>query len=108
MSGIVEGSTDTADGCADRRNDKGFWAGKVTWTRLKLKTLPACDDCVLNVHAAGEARARIPRARWRRRNGVTDGFHESFRVTTLCDVHKQEWLDWTPGQLTLGRLGEAR
>lgn len=119
MNGMVEphneiSSSGAGDGCTARRNDRGWWVGKVSWTRLRLKTLPVCDDCLINVHAlargarnvAGEpvpAEGLIPRARWRRKNAVV-GLRgmDSFRLMHLCDTHRQEWLDWTPGQLALG------
>ncbi len=94
----------------DRRNDRIWWAGRVTWSRLKLKNLPKCEDCWLNLHvkvmeAGGSSlhEGWIPRARHRRKivyGGDTFG-QEAFRTMCLCDIHKQEWLDWTPGQQVL-------
>lgn len=86
----------------DRRNDPVFWTGRISWTRLKLKTLPSCDDCLINVHAAGGTDGRVPRARWRRKNAVGGGSLEAFQTTNLCDTHRQDWQDWTPGQMALG------
>ncbi len=112
MSGMVEPSRfprvlpagTTPDGVTERRNQRRYWTGRITWSRLKLKTLPPCDDCLIHVHEAqrrGEVipETRIPRARYRRKNERHQGFLETFIATHLCDTHKQEWLDWTPGQM---------
>lgn len=85
----------------ERRNQSVFWAGKVTWHRLKFATPPACDDCLINVHAAGGTQTRIPRARWRRKNAVGGGSLEAFQSMALCDLHRQEWMAWTPGQMVM-------
>lgn len=87
-------------GMVERRNDPAYWVGPVRWTRLKRKILPRCDDCWLNVHAARETDVRIPRAHWKRANGPQ--VPEAPQVfTALCDSHRQEWQDWTPGQLVM-------
>lgn len=123
MSGMVGSGNQTSsgagspsgDGCTERRNDRGWWVGKITYTRLRLKSLPVCDDCLINIHEQARAHHQaathegwLPRARWRRKNAVT-GMRgmDSFRVTHLCDTHKQEWVDWTPGQLGMGLMSRG-
>lgn len=93
-------------GMVDRRNQREFWAGKVTWTRLKRKVQPVCEDCLLNVHAAGGTTGRIPRATWKRTVGRHDVPANATNLfVLLCDTHKQDWVDWTPGQ-TIMPMGE--
>ncbi len=91
-------------GMVDRRNDRGWWTGSISWSRVKTRANPPCDDCVINAYASGGTDKRIPRAKHRRKNGrntQTFGMDVAFRSTVLCDIHKQEWLDWTPGQQVL-------
>lgn len=93
------------NGIVARRNNPVYWKGRVTWARLRLKTLPPCDDCVVNAHDQGGTTVRIARARHRRKNTVYDGMGagmELFTATNLCDPHRDEWAAWTPGQLAIG------
>jgi hypothetical protein len=84
------------NGIVDRRNDPAAWTGPVRWARLKLKTLPTCDDCIVSVHEAGGIGTATPLQKARSRR--TCGQHK----TVLCDFHKGIWLEWVPGQMTLG------
>jgi hypothetical protein len=90
-------------GIVDRRNQSAYWSGRITYTRLKRKITPKCDDCWLNVHAEGGTSAWVIRAKWTRTNTPPpDATGQQEKVTTyLCDSHKQAWADWTPGQQEL-------
>jgi len=85
----------------DRRNQASYWRGKITWSRIRVQTAPVCDDCLLNVHAAGGTTMRIPRAHYRRRNVHDTAAGPVVVTTVLCVQHRQEWLDWTPGQMPM-------
>jgi hypothetical protein len=89
-------------GMVARRNEPGFWVGPITWGRIKRKRPPRCDDCWLNVYEQGRSDGWITRATWLRRNGEKGPWGDERVVTNLCGDHRQEWLDWTPGQLELG------
>jgi uncharacterized RDD family membrane protein YckC len=91
----------------ERRNQAWYWQGTPTWAPITATTGPVCDDCLLNVHAAGGTTMRIPRAHYRRRNVHDTAAGPVVVTTVLCDTHHQEWLHWTPGQLALSDGGAA-
>jgi hypothetical protein len=89
MSGLVE-----------RRNHPFYWSGSISWLRLTTKSLPACDDCLIEIHENSAAGYRPNRAVWRRRNtprGVP--LVPCIDVTTvLCQRHADAWKVWSRGQ----------
>lgn len=91
------------NGMVERRNQQDYWAGRVRFVRLKRKFLPKCEDCLLNVHAQGGTSHGIPKATWKRsvsRHSLPFTVVGDLDVL-LCDLHKTEWLTWTPGQQVL-------
>jgi hypothetical protein len=91
-------------GTVARRNDPGYWAAPIKWTRISRKRPPRCVDCWQNLYDTGDVTlTHITRATWTRHSGVRndDPDMDTKIVVDLCADHRQEWLDWTPGQQVL-------
>ena len=80
----------------DRRNDTAWWDHPIRWSKVTSKHRPVCDDCLIHTHETRGA-VRADKAIARRRAGQGDA-----HTTVLCRTHRDEWMTWTPGQMTLG------